>query len=126
MRFAVSIAIAVGFIVIALLLAYAERAGWVGGDVPDRAILVLLGLTAAAYANLAPKQIGRSQASPKAEGRAQAARRAAGWSLTLGGLAYAAIAAFAPLSIAPLAAVAIMAAALIFAVGYGFWTCRKA
>lgn len=123
---AVSLAIAAGFIITALALNFAEDAGWVGPDIPTRVILVMMGLTAAIYANVAPKQIGKPLASAEAERRAQAARRASGWSLTLGGLTYAAIAAFAPLSIAPIAAVAVMASGLVFAIGYSVWACRKA
>jgi len=69
------------------------------------------------------------RSSPHAESVAQAALRVGGWSLTLAGLAYAGLWAFAPLPVADVASMIVVAAALVLTFGYALWsftTCRSA
>lgn len=112
----------------AFALRYAEAAGMIGADGARRAMQVLIGLMLAGYANLMPKQLGRPRGTPRAEAAAQAVLRVGGWSLTLAGVAYAGLWAFAPLNVADIAGMAVVAAATLLAVGYTVWsfaTCRR-
>ena len=112
----------------AFALRYAEGAGMIGADGARRAMQVLIGLMLAGYANIMPKQLGAARASPRAEAAAQAALRTGGWSLTLAGVAYAGLWAFAPLEIADVAGLAVVAAATLLTAGYAVWaftTCRR-
>lgn len=89
---------------------------------------VLIGLMLAGYANLMPKQLGRARSSAVAEARAQSALRVGGWSLTLAGLTYAGLWAFAPLAFADMASLVVVAAAMLLTAGYAIWAftaCRR-
>lgn len=75
-----------------------------------------------------PKDVGRWQASAPVMARTQSALRVGGWSLTLAGLAYAGLWAFAPLAIARIVGIVVIASAVLIAMGYGGWTmfaCRS-
>ena len=54
--------------------------------------------------------------------RAQSALRVGGWSMTLAGLAYAGLWAFAPLGVANIASMVVVAAAMLITMGFGGWT----
>ncbi|GAA0867855.1 hypothetical protein GCM10009116_02290 [Brevundimonas basaltis] len=113
----------------AFALRYAEGQGMIGADTAKRGVQVLIGLVLAGYANLMPKRLGPARASARAEAAAQAAVRIGGWSLALAGIAYAALWAFAPLEIADLAGMAVVAGAMVVTVGYAVWAfaaCRRA
>lgn len=128
-RLAVAIAIALFILAAAAGLKYAEGAGLLGQEAARRAMQVLIGLLLAAYANIMPKQLGRLRGSPLAQARAQSALRVGGWSITLAGLAYAALWALAPLPVADIASMAVVAAALVATLGYAVWAftaCRGA
>jgi uncharacterized membrane protein len=123
-----ALAIALFILVLAAGLRYAEGAGMIEADSAKRAMQIVIGLFLAAYANIMPKHPGRRRGSPRAEGRALAALRFGGWSLTLAGLAYAALWAFAPLPLADMASMVVVAAALIATLGYAilsFTACRS-
>lgn len=113
----------------ALALRYAEGSGMISDETGRRSMQVLIGLMLAGYANLMPKQLGRARGSAVAEARTQAALRVGGWSLTLGGLTFAALWAFAPLNFADVASVVVVASALLLTLGYAIWAftaCRRA
>ncbi len=112
----------------AAALSYAQGRDLIAPDAARRVMQVMIGLMLAAYANLMPKDVGRWRASALAAARAQSALRVGGWSLTLAGLAYAALWAFAPLAAADVASIAVVAAALLITMGYGGLTllgCRS-
>ena len=124
-------ALALGAFILAAAagLRYAEGAGVMDADSAKRTMQVLIGLLLAAYANFMPKQIGRVRRSPLAETRAQAALRVGGWSLTVAGLVYAGLWAFAPLPVADVASMLAVAMALVLTLGYAlrsFTSCRAA
>ncbi len=114
----VGLAVAVAFVAIAAGLKYAQSEQMLSAEVATRAMQVLIGLALAAYANLVPKDVGRLRGSPLAQARAQAALRVGGWSLTLAGIVYAALWAFAPRSFADVASMAVVAAGLVVTLGY--------
>jgi hypothetical protein len=76
----------------------------------------------AAYSNLMPKDVGRWRASAVAVARAQSALRVGGWSLTLAGLAYAALWAFVPIAVADIASVVVVVTAMLVTMGYAGWS----
>ena len=126
-RFGWAIALAALILGSALALRYAESAGAIGADDVRRAMQVLICLMLACYAKLMPKQ-GRGTGSLFAQARAQTALRVGGWSLTIGGLAYAGLWAFAPPGVADTAGLIVVAAALLLTVGYAVWAftaCRR-
>lgn len=124
----VAVALAVMILGTAAALSYAQAVGLVEPDTAKRTMQVMIGLILAAYANLMPKDVGRWQASTLAMARAQSVLRVGGWSLTLAGLVYAGLWAFAPLAFADIAAMAVVASALLITLGYGGWAllaCRS-
>lgn len=123
-----AIALAAFILGSAFALRYAEGAGMIGADGARRAMQVMIGLMLAGYANLMPKRLGPARGSPRAEAAAQAALRAGGWSLTLAGVAYAGLWAFAPLELADTSGIVVVATATLLTVGYAVWaftTCRR-
>ena len=128
-RLTFSLAVAGVILGAAALLRYADGAGYIDGDFARRSMQVLIGLVLALYANYMPKDIGRARGSLRAAEAAQAALRMGGWSITLAGLASAALWAFAPLAFADLASMLVVATALLVTLVYAGWaftTCRRA
>lgn len=122
------LALAAVMLATAAALRYAQGSGLMGADVARRTMLVVIGLTLAAYANVIPKDIGRWRASVREAKRTQTALRLGGWSFTLAGLAFAALWAFAPAALADVAAPVAVAAAMVVTATYGAWTlplCRQ-
>ena len=127
-RISVAVAVAVLILGTAAGLSYAQRLDLIGPDAARRTMQVMIGLILAAYSNLMPKDIGRWRASVLAAARAQSALRVGGWSMTLAGLAYAALWAFAPLGFADVASTGVVALAMLITMGYAGWTllsCRS-
>jgi hypothetical protein len=125
-----SFAAAVAILILgtAAALSYAQRLDFIGPDAAKRTMQVMIGLILAAYSNLMPKDVGRWRASTLAVSRAQSALRVGGWSMTLAGLAYAGLWAFAPLALADVASMAVVATAMLITMGYGGWillACRS-
>jgi len=102
----------------AAALSYAQGLDLIEPDTARRTIQVMIGLQLAAYANLMPKDAGRWRSSPLAMARSQSALRVGGWSMTLAGLTHAGLWAFAPLTLASVAAMAVVAAAMLITIGY--------
>ncbi len=120
-------ALAVFILAAAAALKYAHGLGSISPDAAKRTMQVMIGVILAAYANLVPKDVGRWRASARAAARSQSALRVGGWSLTLAGLGYAGLWAFAPIAFAEVAAIVIVAIATLVTAGYGVWafaSCR--
>jgi hypothetical protein len=127
-RTSFAIVLAVLFLGTAGGLAYAQSLDLIEPDIVKRTMQVISGLMLAAYANLMPKHVGKWPASPLAVKRAQSALRVGGWSLTLAGLAYAGLWAFAPIDFANIASVVVVATATLVTMSYAGWTlvaCRS-
>jgi hypothetical protein len=127
-RTSIAVAVAMLFLGSAAALSYAQRVDLIGPETARRTMQVIVGLILAAYANLMPKDVGRWRASAVAVARAQSALRVGGWSMTLAGLAYAGLWAFAPLGFANVASIVVVASAMLITMGYGGWTllaCRS-
>lgn len=127
-RTSVAAAVAIVVLASAAALRYAEGAGLIEADAARRTMQVMVGLILAAYSNLMPKDVGPWQASTLAVARAQSTLRVGGWSMTLAGLAYAGLWAFAPLGFANVASLVVVASALVIVMAYGGWTpfaCRS-
>ncbi len=127
-RMSFAVALGVLFLGTAAALAYAQSLDIIGPDAAKRTVQVMSGLILAAYSNLMPKEVGRWRASAIAMARAQTALRVGGWSMTLAGLTYAGLWAFAPLAFANIASMAVVASAMLITISYGGWTllaCRS-
>jgi|SRR5579859_2888531 len=114
---------AIGFIILALALKFAQKGGLISHEVALRALQVLIGLTLAVYANFIPKTLGVFR-SPAAAERAQAALRTAGVAFTLAGLGYAVTSA---LPVPDLLPVILLGTATAYVLGYVAWavaSCR--
>jgi hypothetical protein len=128
-RLGFAIAIAAVILAASAGLRWAEHAALLSPETGRRVMQVLIGLALAAYANLMPKQLAAAPRSPKAEARSQSALRVGGWSLTLAGLAYAALWAFTPLAFADVASMVVVIAGTAVTLGYAVWayaSCRPA
>lgn len=112
-KLTLSIAVALFILALAAGLRWADSAGLIGTEDARRWMQIAIGLIAAGYSNVMPKQIGRPRSSIEAETRAQAALRVGGWAFTLAGLAYAALWAFAPLPVADIGSMAVVIAAFV-------------
>src|SRR5687768_9111545 len=121
-RTSFALALAVLIMGTAAALRYAQGADLIGPDAARRTMQVMIGLLLAAYSNLMPKDVGRWRASTLDVARAQSALRVGGWSMTLAGLAYAGLWAFAPLGSANVASMAVVASAMLITIGYAGWT----
>ena len=115
--FAVTLAVVI--LGMAVGLKFAQRLALVDPDAAKRTMQVTIGLMLAAYANLMPKDVGPWRASALAMARSQSALRVGGWSMTLAGLVYAGLWAFAPLAFADVASMVIVASAMVITAGYG-------
>ena len=127
-RTSFAVALAALLLGTAAALSYAQRLDLIGPDAARRTVQVLVGLILAAYANLMPKDVGPWRGSVFAVARAQSALRVGGWSMTLAGLVYAALWAFAPLPFADVASIIVVASAMLITMGYGGWmllACRS-
>lgn len=120
-RLVSSVTLAAAFLAVVFGLKAAQNASVLDADTTKRIVQVLIGMALAAYANLMPKQIGSAKGSPQAQARTQAALRLGGWSFTLGGLAYAALWAFAPLAFADTASMVPIIGAMVVTLGYAVW-----
>jgi hypothetical protein len=118
-RTSIAIVVAVVFLGSAAALKYAASVELIGPDTARRVVQVMAGLMLAAYANLMPKDIGRWRASAVAAARTQSALRVSGWAMTLAGLVYAGLWAFAPLGFADVASMVVVASAMLITMGYG-------
>jgi hypothetical protein len=90
----------------ALLLTFARKQGWIDAEGVTRGAMVIIGLGVAAIGNMIPRS--RDGLPPHTLELAvlrQRVMRISGWSMMLGGLAFAGLSAFAPLSVAPTAAI---------------------
>lgn len=128
-RLGFALALAAGFLAVSAGLRYLAVAGVIEATTATRAIQVLIGLGLAAYANFLPKQLGRAAGSVEAQARAQTAVRVGGWSMALGGLAYAALWAFAPLEVADVVSIPVVAVATLTTLVFAFMAvvaCRRA
>jgi hypothetical protein len=96
-------------------LAYARRIGLMGPDITVRGTMAITGLMLAVYGNAIPKVITVTTPS------ARAIQRFAGWAFVLSGLAYMAIWALAPLSLAANASMITVAAAVLGVLAYCLW-----
>lgn len=116
-----SFAVGVGILIMgsAAALEYAQGLDLIEPATARRTMQVMIGLILAAYANSMPKDVGRWRGSAAADARAQSVLRVGGWSLTLAGLAYAALWAVAPLGFADMASIVVVASALLITMGYG-------
>ena len=127
-RISIALALAVFILASAAALRYAQGVESISPDAARRVMQVLIGLLLAAYANLMPKDIGPWRGSVRAAARSQSALRVGGWSMTLAGIGYAGIWAVAPISVADVASMLLVAIAMLVTVGYGVWTfvgCRS-
>ena len=102
----------------ALLLSYARKQGMIDGETVTRGVMVLIGLGLAAFGNTMPKMLDGPPRSIRQATAAQSVLRVGGWAMTLSGLAFAALWAFAPRDGAEIASVAVVAAGMAFMLGY--------
>jgi hypothetical protein len=122
-----AIALAILVLGTAAFLNYAQSVDFIERDAARRTMQVMIGVILAAYSNLMPKDVGRWRASAQAVARAQSALRVGGWSMTLAGLAYAGLWAFAPLAVADVAGMAVVALAMVVTMSHAgrmFLACR--
>jgi peptidoglycan biosynthesis protein MviN/MurJ (putative lipid II flippase) len=124
-RYAAPLALAAGLIVAALASKFAAGSGWIDTETAARIVQVVIGLVLVGYGNVLPKKLSRPRATAEGERRTQTALRTTGWTMTLAGLVWAGLWAFAPEAVArPLGMLAV-AAALATALGLGLWACRS-
>ena len=125
-----SLALAVAALILgtAVALKYAEGLEIVTADSSRRTMQVMIGLILAAYANVMPKDIGQWRASTRGATTSQSVLRFGGWLMTLAGLAYAGLWAFAPIPVADVAATVVVATATLLMATYATWaafSCRR-
>jgi hypothetical protein len=115
-----SIIFALLIVVVAFVLKRAAAFHVVAGDIPMRGFQVLMGLVIASYGNAIPKNLLRIREDEG--GRIQSLRRTSGWLLTVAGLGFAAVWAWAPLSEAADWSMAVVATAIGLIAVCVLWT----
>ena len=113
-QISISLGMAAMIVVVALGLKWAQHQGLVDAEAVTRGTMALIGLMLAVNANFIPKQ---PSARPLSE-RALAIRRVAGWSSVLGGLGFAAVWAFVPLTHAAELSMAAVGAGMVWLIGF--------
>lgn len=105
-----------------LLLVLADKQGMISGDTTTRGVMVLIGLSLAAYGNRIPKSPDGPppQTLPLAALR-QSVLRTAGWAMMLGGLAFAGFWAFAPRDLAEVGSVVALGGSMAVMCGFVVW-----
>jgi hypothetical protein len=104
---------AAAILLVSLAAAFLRAKGYIDHDTTLR-VVAMNGLMVAYYGNRAPKAV-------VPDVYARRATRFAGWALVLGGLAYAAFWAFAPLPLAMTIGTGALAAGVIATTGYCLW-----
>jgi hypothetical protein len=115
------LAVACGFLAIALTARYLEAAGLVDADSSRRATQVVIGLLLAVYGNFMPKRATASGVAVCHSRWSQSALRVGGWAMALAGLLHAAFWAFAPIVWADVAATTVVATATLVTMVYAWW-----
>ncbi|WP_457421690.1 hypothetical protein [Roseateles sp. P5_E7] len=82
-----------GLIALALCMTQARKLGYVDGDTVTRVVIAMNGLMIAWYGNRMPKRFFPHELARKVN-------RLGGWSITISGLVYVALWAFAPIPVA--------------------------
>ena len=108
-----NIAWAAGILAVALGAAFARRMGLIGHESAVR-VLAMNGLLVAYYGNRMPKSLARGACSRQAN-------RVGGRAMALSGLVYAALFAFAPISLALTLGTGTLAAGMAATFTYCFW-----
>jgi len=114
-----ALVLAGGMLVVSGGLTVAARFGLIESDTAMRGSMISIGLMMAFSSNLARKT---APTGP----RTQRVNRVAGWSLTLAGLIYAVVWAFAPEDVALVTSTAAVALGLVITPVYCFWLRAKA
>jgi hypothetical protein len=105
-----------------LLLALANKLGWINSDLTTRGVMVLIGLMLVIIGNAMPKKLeGPVPPSVGVAALRQAISRVGGWAMTLGGVAYAGLWAFAPRDVALIGSVSAVLLAVAVMFGYALW-----
>jgi hypothetical protein len=105
-----------------LLLGYASRQGLISAETMMRGVMVLIGLGLAAYGDRIPKSTyGPPPPTVPLAALRQSVLRTAGWSMMLGGVAFAGFWAFAPLEIARVGAMAALGGFMAVMCGFVTW-----
>ncbi|GAB2497559.1 hypothetical protein GCM10027084_08320 [Pseudoxanthomonas sangjuensis] len=106
----------------ALLLTFLRKQGVIDGETTTRGVMVLIGLGLAAYGNRMPKSLeGPPPPSPGLAATRQAVQRVGGWAMTLAGLAYAGLWAFASRDVALVGSLVVVGASVAVTLGYIAW-----
>jgi hypothetical protein len=100
-----------GIIVLALAASAARKLGYLDADTTLRLVIGAIGLMTAAMGNRIPKTVVPGVSVYRAQ-------RVAGWSMTLAGLVYAALWAFAPIPVATFGGMAALLIAMAVTIGY--------
>lgn len=109
----ISLAWGVGIVVLALVASYARNIGMIDQESVQRLVLGATGLMVAAFGNRMPKAFAPTVA-------AQQVKRVGGWSMTISGLIYAALWAFAPFDTAVVGGSAAIVAGMVVTFAYCF------
>ncbi|RZL35391.1 MAG: ammonium transporter [Rubrivivax sp.] len=102
-----------GIVAVALAMTWARRQGYVDSDTVTRVVICLNGFMIAWYGNRMPKRFFPDALARKVS-------RLGGWSITLGGLAYAGLWMFAPFHVAVAAGSAAVLAGVAVPLVYCF------
>lgn len=100
-----------GIIAMALAMTQARKLGYMDGDTVTRVVIAMNGLVIAWYGNRMPKRFFPSELARKVS-------RLGGWSMTISGLVYVALWAFAPIGVAVAAGSAAVLAGVALPLAY--------
>ncbi len=110
-------------IVFSLAVIFADKAGYIGDETSQRAILAAIGLIAVYFANLAPKTLEPLSANCEPS-RIQALQRFCGRTLVLGGFGFSLAWLVVPIDYAAITSMAILGTAVLLVVARYAWTLK--
>ena len=115
------------FLIVALLLVSARRAGMIGPDIVDRVMGVLFGLYFVVIGNFMPKKLDPPKGEPCTPSRKQALLRFSGWIFVFMGLGYALVWLIFPVEQAGTVAMFVVVPGVLLVAGRTAWiyfTCK--
>lgn len=116
-RIQISLGLAAAILGLSLGLSFLDNTALLSENGANRIMQIAIGLLLAGYGNFMPKDIENTGSSP----RAFTAVRVGGWALTIGGLIYAGLWAFAPYPVADAWSMISVGIAVLITLGYGAW-----
>ena len=124
MRIRSALLLAGAMLAFTVIVVVADKTGFIGDEISQRAVQVAIGLIVVYCANLAPKTL-EPLASSCDPARVQSLQRFSGWAIVIGGLGYSLAWLIAPIDYAAITSMAILGTSLLLVLARCAWTLKS-